>query len=117
MERVLALGSEGVKFHPLHVVKGTQLANSWRRGEYQGLSMDEYVATVCDLIEMSPPELIIHRLTGTAQQGLLLTPDWCVWKWRVINAIEAELDRRQALPSPMVSDLQQGSPHVPVCTV
>jgi len=117
MERVLALGTEGIKFHPLHVVKGTQLANTWRRGDYEGLSMDEYVATVCDLIEMSPPELIIHRLTGTAQQGLLLTPDWCVWKWRVINAIEAELDRRQALPSPMVPDRQQGSPHVPVCTV
>ena len=94
LERVLELGTEGLKFHPLHVVKGTQLANSWRRGEYSPLEMSEYVDTVCDLIAMSPSDMIYHRLTGTAPRGLLLAPAWCSLKWRVLNAIEAELKRR-----------------------
>jgi radical SAM protein (TIGR01212 family) len=33
LDRVLELGVDGIKLHPLHVVKGTQLANEWRRGE------------------------------------------------------------------------------------
>jgi len=31
LDRVLELGVDGLKLHPLHVVKGTQLANEWRR--------------------------------------------------------------------------------------
>jgi radical SAM protein (TIGR01212 family) len=94
LERVLDLGVDGLKLHPLHVVKGTQLANSWRRGEYPPLSQSLYIQTAADLIEMTPPEIIFHRLTGTAAQNLLLAPAWCARKWRVLNGIEDELRRR-----------------------
>lgn len=94
LDRVLALGVEGLKLHPLHVVKGTQLANEWRRGEYAPWSMDKYIATVADLVERTPPEVIFHRLTGTAEASILLAPAWCNWKWRVLNGIEHELARR-----------------------
>jgi len=94
LDRVLAQGVEGLKLHPLHVVKGTQLANEWRRGEYSPWVMEKYIATVADLIERTPPEVIYHRLTGTAQESILLAPEWCNWKWRVLNGIEQELARR-----------------------
>ncbi len=94
LDRVLALGVEGLKLHPLHVVKGTMLANEWRRGEYRPWSMEKYITTVADLVERTPPEVIYHRLTGTAQQSVLLAPGWCNWKWRVLNGIEHELARR-----------------------
>ncbi len=94
LERVLDLGVEGLKLHPLHVVKGTVLANAWRRGEYQPLRFDEYLATAADLIERTPREVIYHRVTGTAARDILLAPEWCSWKWAVLNGIEAELRRR-----------------------
>ena len=94
LERILALGVEGLKLHPLHVVKGTMLANEWRRGEYTPWSMADYIETVADLIELTPPEVIYHRLTGTASDEMLLAPQWCNWKWRVLNGIEQELARR-----------------------
>ena len=94
LDRVLALGVEGLKLHPLHVVKGTQLANEWRRGEYSPWAMEKYITTVADLIERTPPEVIYHRLTGTAEAAILLAPEWCNWKWRVLNGIEHELARR-----------------------
>ena len=94
LHRVLDHGVEGLKIHPLHVVRGTRLANEWRRGEYMPLEFADYITTVCDLIEMTPPEVVFHRLTGTASANLLLAPLWCGKKWQVLNAIKAELECR-----------------------
>jgi len=94
LQHVLELGGEGLKLHPLHVVKNTLLARQWRQGEYRPLTMQYYAETVCDLIELTPPQVVFHRLTGTAPADLLLAPDWCAHKWQVINAIQYELLQR-----------------------
>lgn len=91
LERVLELGVDGLKFHPLHVVKGTQLANEWRRGEYQPMTMEEYISDVVELINRTPDDVIFHRLTGTASSNVLLTPQWCSKKWQVLNGITTAL--------------------------
>jgi radical SAM protein (TIGR01212 family) len=121
LEQVLDLGVEGLKLHPLHVVKGTQLANDWRRGVYQPLRLDEYVAIAADLIEATPPEIVYHRLTGTASLSLLLAPDWCAKKWAVLNAIEHELHKRRGQrPHPMITAIKpsqaQTSPNSSLAT-
>jgi len=94
LERVLEAGVDGLKFHPLHVVKGTQLANEWRRGEYQPLTMDEYVSDVVEMINRTPDDVIFHRLTGTASSDVLLTPEWCSKKWQVLNRITEVLAKQ-----------------------
>lgn len=105
LERVLDLGVDGLKLHPLHVVRHTRMAWEWRRGLYRPLPLAEYVAIAADLIERTPPEVRFHRLTGTASKAILLAPDWCGRKWAVLNAIEAELRRRGT---------RQGSRFLPV---
>ncbi|MCU7865518.1 MAG: TIGR01212 family radical SAM protein [Candidatus Thiodiazotropha sp. (ex Lucinoma annulata)] len=97
LRQVLELGTDGLKLHPLHVVKGTQLANAYRQGDYHPLTMEEYVNIAADLVELTPPEVIWHRLTGTASETILLAPNWCAQKWRVLNAITIELQQRRAL--------------------
>lgn len=94
LERVLDHGVDGLKLHPLHVVKGTALANTWRRGEYQPLELDEYLRIAADMVERTPESVMFHRLTGTAAPNLLLAPAWCGTKWQVLNGIERELARR-----------------------
>jgi len=91
LDRVLELGVQGLKIHPLHVVKGTLLANQWRRGEYLPLQFDEYVDAVVQMVVRTPADVVYHRLTGTAQENVLLAPQWCNWKWRVLNAITRKL--------------------------
>lgn len=91
LERVLELGVEGLKLHPLHVVRGTQLANEWRRGEYQPMTLDEYVELVVELIRATPPEVTFHRVTATASPDILLAPGWCGKKWLVLNRIAEQL--------------------------
>lgn len=93
-KKVLELGVDGLKLHPLHVVKGTQLANEWRRGEYQPLTMAQYVDDVVELVNRTPKEIIFHRLTGTASPSVLLAPHWCSKKWQVLNALTQALVKR-----------------------
>ena len=108
LEQVLALGVDGLKLHPLHVVKGTQLANQWRRGEYQPLTMDEYIQTAADMIEWTPSEVLYHRVTGTASTEILLSPMWCSKKWAVLNGVEAELVHRGSRQGMAESFLNRG---------
>jgi hypothetical protein len=113
LERVLQAGVEGLKLHPLHVVKGTQLANEWRHGEYMPLALADYVDIAADLIERTPWEVVYHRVTGTAPENLLLAPDWCSQKWPVVNAIVAELARRGSRQGTRAGqDGQEDSRHV-----
>jgi len=95
LQRVLEEGVEGLKLHPLHVVKGTQLARQWCRDEYSPLSLEAYVVIAANLIEMTPDDIIYHRVTATASADILLAPQWCSKKWHVINAITKELHQRQ----------------------
>ncbi|MCK5717211.1 MAG: TIGR01212 family radical SAM protein [Thiomargarita sp.] len=95
LERVLELGVDGLKLHPLHVVKHTILAKQWKEGLYQALDMDTYVSIAADLIERTPYNVVYHRVTATASQDILLAPNWCHKKWLVLNAITTMLHQRQ----------------------
>ncbi|HUW49932.1 MAG TPA: TIGR01212 family radical SAM protein [Sulfuricella sp.] len=96
LDTVLEHGVDGLKLHPLHVVKHTALANEWRRGAYQPLSQEDYTRIAADLIERTPEEIVYHRVTGTASRDILLAPDWCSKKWDVLNGIERELRGRNS---------------------
>ncbi|MBL6969572.1 MAG: TIGR01212 family radical SAM protein [Gammaproteobacteria bacterium] len=106
MERVLELGTDGFKFHPLHVVKGTMLANEWRSGDFVSLTQEEYVNVVVNWIEQAPNSMVYHRLTATASEDILLDPAWCSKKWLVLNAIEDELARRQVDTDNLISQVK-----------
>lgn len=94
--RVIEFGTDGLKLHPLHVVKGTLLANQWRKGQYATLAFKDYVTVASEMIKHTPAEVIFHRLTGTASDDILLAPAWCGKKWMVLNAIHDQLRAEQA---------------------
>jgi radical SAM protein (TIGR01212 family) len=84
----------GVKFHPLHVVSGSPMEPLWRRGEIPLLSRGGFASLVADGLEVLPPEVTVHRLTGERAEGVLLAPAWCRDKRRALGAIASELQRR-----------------------
>ena len=94
LDAVLEAGVDGLKLHPLHIVKHTLLAHQWRKGEYVPLSREGYIAMAANLIERTPANIIYHRVTATASRDVLLSPDWCAEKWNLLNGIETELRRR-----------------------
>lgn len=90
---VVEVGLDGLKLHPLHVVKGTRLARQWRNGEYEPLEQDTYVRIAAEMIKRTPSHIMYHRLTGTASDKVLLAPAWCGHKWSVLNAIHDRLQQ------------------------
>ena len=85
-----------VKIHLLHVLEGTPLAESWRRGEVELLNREAYVKIVCDQLERLPARFVIGRLTGDGAPDTLLGPLWSRKKLCVLNEIDKELVRRDS---------------------
>jgi uncharacterized protein len=91
LKQVLDVGTNGLKLHPLHVVKNTILANQYKKGTYQPLEEHQYIKYASRLIYNTPKDIIYHRVTGTANKQNLIAPDWCYKKWDIINGITREL--------------------------
>jgi len=91
-----ALPIDGVKIHPLHIIKGTKMAQQYLRGEFEVLSLQEYAERVADIIEILPSNVVIHRLTGEVEEDRLIAPDYCTYKRKteVIQAIQKVLESR-----------------------
>ncbi|MDP2725805.1 MAG: TIGR01212 family radical SAM protein, partial [Syntrophales bacterium] len=54
------------------------------------------VETVSDILELLPPEMVIQRLTADGYRDIFLAPLWAVNKMDVLNAIDRELEIRDA---------------------
>jgi hypothetical protein len=89
-----ALPVDGLKIHCLLVLKGTPLGALYEREGFPLWSRDEYVATVCDVLEVLPPRMVIQRLTADGYRDIFLAPEWAVNKMAVLGAIDRELERR-----------------------
>ncbi|MDP3130568.1 MAG: TIGR01212 family radical SAM protein, partial [Bacillota bacterium] len=66
IRHVAARGVAGVKIHMLHVLKGTALGARYEAEPFPLLTLSAYVSIVCDQLELLPPDVVIHRLTGDA---------------------------------------------------
>jgi radical SAM protein (TIGR01212 family) len=95
-DALAALPVHGVKIHNLHVVRKTPLEEMYRRGAVRMLERDEYVRLVCDFLERLPLTMVIHRLNGDAPPDYLVAPKWCAEKPALLEAIAAELSRRDS---------------------
>jgi hypothetical protein len=93
--KVLAnLPIDGIKIHALLALKGTKMGHLFERGEISLMEKDDYVHTVCDILEILPPAMVIQRLTADGYRDIFLGPSWAVNKMAVLNAIDGELEKR-----------------------
>lgn len=95
-----ASGADGIKFHLLHVLRGTDLAALWEAGAVPLPDLDTYIDHLELCVRSLPRNVVIHRLTGDGAKRDLLAPLWSGDKKRVLNAIQRAFLR---------DDVQQGS--------
>lgn len=86
-------GSDGIKLHLLHVLKGTDLALDYAAGKFETLTLEHYISLLERCLQVLPPEVVIHRLTGDGAKRDLIAPLWSADKKRVLNAIHTAFIR------------------------
>lgn len=85
----------GLKFHLLNIIKGTGMASE--HPDYCLFdSPEEYASFVCDLLEMVPKEIVMHRLSADSPAELLIAPKWAYRKRVLLDMIFAEMERRDS---------------------
>lgn len=80
-------GADGVKFQLLHVLDDTDLYADYAAGRFRTLELEEYAALLADCVRHTPPQMVIHRLTGDGYKKHLAAPLWSGDKKRTLNTI------------------------------
>ena len=87
-EVIRDLGISAVKIHPLHIVRDTRLAESYRRGEFELLSFEAYCEAVARFIRIVGKDVAIERFSGEAQNETLVAPKWTGDRNRIVSQVE-----------------------------
>jgi radical SAM protein (TIGR01212 family) len=84
----------GIKLQLLHILQDTALASQYKKDPFPLFELEEYCDFIIDCLEILPPEMVIHRLTGDGPKKLLIAPLWSTDKKRVLNTIQKRLMER-----------------------
>ena len=85
-------GTDGVKFHLLHVLRGTDLEQDYLAGKFRCLELDEYAQWLKLCLAQLPPHITVHRITGDGAKRDLIAPLWTGDKKRVLNYLNRFLN-------------------------
>lgn len=91
VDYVCKSGINGIKLQLLHILKNTDLADEYYRGNVKVLELDEYIDLVKACVAIIPKDIVIHRLTGDGAKKDLITPLWSADKKNVLNNINKAL--------------------------
>lgn len=84
-QAVVDAGTDGVKFHLLHVLKGTALERDYNSGLFACLTLEEYAEILKTCLSLLPDRVVVHRITGDGAKKDLVAPLWSADKKRVFN--------------------------------
>ncbi len=87
----VAAGTNGVKFHLLHVLKNTDLEKEYKNGKFECLTLPEYAEILKKCIAVLPPDTVVHRITGDGAKRELVAPFWSADKKTVLNYLDKYL--------------------------
>ncbi|MBR5543063.1 MAG: TIGR01212 family radical SAM protein [Oscillospiraceae bacterium] len=85
--------TDGVKFHLLHILRGTRLAEEYEKGRISALSLEEYAETLKNCISVLPEETVVHRITGDGAKRDLIAPLWSADKKKTLNFLNKYLSQ------------------------
>ena len=88
-----APGLFGLKLHMFNLVSGSPMATT--HPDYVSFpSIEEYIDTVIEMIELVPAGITLHRISGDAPRSTLIAPEWSYRKRTILNGIHKEMRRR-----------------------
>ena len=94
--QAIAAGTDGVKFHLLHILKNTRLAAEYAAGRVEALSLETYAEILKNCIDCLPQETVVHRITGDGAKKDLIAPLWSADKKKTLNYLNQYLQNKKA---------------------
>ena len=91
-EAAVRAGTDGVKFHLLHVLRNTDLAKAYAAGTFECLTLEKYGSILKRCVEILPENTVVHRITGDGAKKDLIAPLWSADKKRVLNYLHKLLN-------------------------
>lgn len=86
---------EGIKIHPLVVLKDTALEKIYLKGEWKPFSFEKYISLVCDFIQKIHKSCIIHRVSSSGYPKDIVAPIWAKEKdKKVLTAVLKKFEKR-----------------------
>lgn len=82
---------DGVKLQLLQILRGTKMAEEYEKNPWPVMSLPEYAELIKKALRLLPSGTVIHRLTGDGPKSLLIEPQWCADKKRVLNTLRRSL--------------------------
>ncbi|MFA5069383.1 MAG: TIGR01212 family radical SAM protein [Candidatus Omnitrophota bacterium] len=70
------LAIDGIKIHPLYVVKGTALEQIYNRNEYRPMGLQEYTRILGRFMDYLPAGIIVQRSSAYCPKEWLVCPEW-----------------------------------------
>lgn len=89
-----ALKIDQVKLHSLYIIRNTPLGESYLKGEFNTISMEEYVERVIVFLAYLSPNITVQRLLGRAPKDRTLFANWDMSWWKIKEIIESEMEKR-----------------------
>ena len=84
-------GTDGIKFHLLHVLADTDLETEYQAGKFSCLTLEEYGEILNACLAVLPAHTVVHRITGDGAKRDLIAPLWSADKKRVLNYLNRTL--------------------------
>ena len=84
-------GTNGVKFHLLHILKNTCLAYEYEMGRVEPLTLEKYAEILKGCLCVLPSDIVVHRITGDGAKKDLIAPLWSADKKRTLNFLNKYL--------------------------
>ena len=89
-----ACGTDGVKFHLLHILKNTRLAEEYAAGRVEALTLEAYAGMLKACLAVLPQKIVVHRITGDGAKKDLIAPLWSADKKKTLNYLHQYLQQK-----------------------
>ena len=84
----------GIKFHNLHIIRNTRLAEMYIEAPFPLLDEHDYAEAVIDAIRLMPADIPIMRLQSDTAKEELIAPQWQMKKCQFTDYVTLQMEKR-----------------------
>lgn len=107
IESLASLPIHGVKFHNLHILKDTPLADEYQRNPFPVYKEYEYGEILIDMLRRTPQKLPVMRMMTDSEPEQIIAPRWVMKKGQFQEYIQRQMILREYSQGDLIDSKQK----------